>query len=95
MALTAASLGLPPPLESLERASFDARMKKQLRLHGIDEKQMDHLIRRILAQARFALNPEHTRQERMKIKPFGQRQQASANRDAGGFAASCNVSTAH
>ncbi len=75
MALTAASLGLPPPLESLERASFDARMKKQLRLQGIDEKQMDPLIRRILAQARFALNLEYTRQERMKIKPFDQRQQ--------------------
>jgi hypothetical protein len=68
MALTAASVGLPPPLKSLERASFDARMKKQLRLQGIDEKQMDGVIRVILDQARVALNLEYNRQQKKKIR---------------------------
>lgn len=66
MALTAASLGLPPPLKSLERASFDARMKKQLRLQGIDENQMDHLIGLMLGEAREALNLEYFRRAAME-----------------------------
>lgn len=75
MALTAASVGLPPPLKSLERASFDARMKKQLRLQGIDEKQMDGVIRVMLDQARVALNLEYNRQQRKKIRLLPERAQ--------------------
>ena len=50
--------GFPAPLDSLRRPAFDARMKKQLRLQGIEAARADRVIRRMLDQAGAALASE-------------------------------------
>lgn len=75
MADSVARLGLPPPLDFLKRPAFDARVKKQLRLHGVDEKQMDGVIRVMLDQAGVALNVEYNSQQRKKIRLLPERAQ--------------------
>ena len=51
--------GFPAPLDSLKRPAFDARIKKQLRLHGIAEERLDGVIQRMLKQSAAALMAEY------------------------------------
>lgn len=56
--------GFPAPLDSLKRPAFDARIKRQLRLNGIEEQRLDGAIQRMLDQAAAALMAETQRRQK-------------------------------
>jgi hypothetical protein len=58
--------GFPAPLDSLKRPAFNARIKKQLRLHGIEEQRLDGALERMLDQAAAALMAETEKRHQRK-----------------------------
>ena len=59
--------GFPAPLDSLTHSAFDARVKKQLRLNGFEERRLDGAIQRMLDQAAAALMAETEKRRKRKL----------------------------
>ena len=59
--------GFPAPLDALTRPAFNARIKKQLRLNGFEERRLDGAIQGMLDQAAVALMAETEKRRQQKL----------------------------